>query len=300
MLQLTGELFIDVILTCADALTKDDDILLDTSAADTLGEISIQMWRTSQRKLPFTHSSNLHYMKLPGELQLHKRSKKLTSHHIEFGEEVSCPTGIRIKCIHLDEEPIVTFIFKYRPLDILKANGIVPSTFGQQNPAIPEPEVEDTTRQGVAEVQNVSAYRMEVSEVGRCFVKHGNPQGQQYNALGQNCPATAEPEVGAIKREEGSRNDIEGQSASANRVKTSEKRPATTEPDANYVKQEEGAGQSLDDDSVFPDRIKALEEELNNLKRMFQQSTANKAKQVKVEASSSKNVFQPGEVINLT
>jgi hypothetical protein len=33
---------------------------------------------------------------------------------------------------------------------------------------------------------------------------------------------------------------------------------------------------------------------------MYRESTANKAKRVKVEASSSKMAFQPGEVIDLT
>jgi len=79
MLQLTGELCIDVILTCADAPAKDDDLLLNTSAADALGEISIQMWRTWN--LPATQLASGHYGNLPGELQLHERSKKLTSHH---------------------------------------------------------------------------------------------------------------------------------------------------------------------------------------------------------------------------
>ncbi|KIM74258.1 hypothetical protein PILCRDRAFT_80278, partial [Piloderma croceum F 1598] len=147
----------------------DDDLLIDTSAADALGEISIRMWRT--RTSPYTHtqSGSLYFMKPPGELQLHERSKKLTSHHIKFGEEVSRPARIRVKYAYLDKEPIVTFIFKYRPFDILKANGIVPSTFGQQRPVSPEPEAEDTARQDVEEDQNASVHNIETSEVGRFF-----------------------------------------------------------------------------------------------------------------------------------
>ena len=105
--------------------------------------------------------------------------------------------------------------------DILKANGIVPSTIGQQCPATAEPEAEDSTQQDVEEDQNASTHRIEASEVSRCFVEHRNPQGQQHHTLGQNRSAITEPEVGAIKQEEGSRKDVEVQNASANRIKTS-------------------------------------------------------------------------------
>ena len=57
--------------------------------------------------------------------------------------------------------------------------------------------------------------------MGRYFVKHINSQGQQHNTLGQNSPAAAEPEVGAIKQEEGSRDDVGDQNVFANRMKTS-------------------------------------------------------------------------------
>jgi hypothetical protein len=137
----------------------------------------------------------------------------------------------------------MTFVFKYRPLgarffflfslsctfpltpsnaDILKANGIVPLTFGQQRSAIAEPEAEENTRKDITEAQNASAHRMEALKVGRCFVEHKNTQGQRHHTLGQNRPATAEAEVDAIKQEESSRNDVEVQNASSNRIKTSE------------------------------------------------------------------------------
>jgi hypothetical protein len=106
--------------------------------------------------------------------------------------------------------------------DILKASGIVPLTFGQQRSAIPEPEEEDNPRKDITEVQNASAHRMEALEVGRCFVEHKNTQGQQHHTFGQNRPATAEAEVDAIKQEESSRNDVEVQNASSNRIKTSD------------------------------------------------------------------------------
>jgi len=106
--------------------------------------------------------------------------------------------------------------------DILKANGIVPFTIGRQRPVTAEPEAEDNARQDVEEDQNASTHRIEASEVSRCFVEHRNLQGQQHHTLGQNRSAIAEPEVGAIKQEEGSRKDVEVQNAFANRIKTLE------------------------------------------------------------------------------
>jgi hypothetical protein len=79
MLQLTGELFTNVLLTYAGTPAKDDDLLLDTSATNALGEISIHM----QSIASTIQSSHQLYKKPPGELQLHERSKKLTSHHIK-------------------------------------------------------------------------------------------------------------------------------------------------------------------------------------------------------------------------
>ena len=60
--------------------------------------------------------------------------------------------------------------------DILKANGIVPSTIRQQRPVTAEPEAEDNAWQDVEEDQNASTHRIEASEVSRCFVEHRNLQ----------------------------------------------------------------------------------------------------------------------------
>ncbi|KDQ63544.1 hypothetical protein JAAARDRAFT_29561 [Jaapia argillacea MUCL 33604] len=46
---------------------------------------------------------------------------------IQFGHEITCRKRTNPKCTTLDPQPYATFIFKYRPAEVLKARGIIPS-----------------------------------------------------------------------------------------------------------------------------------------------------------------------------
>ncbi|KAK2460251.1 hypothetical protein APHAL10511_007640 [Amanita phalloides] len=96
----------------------DDDAYLHVSVAN-LGVIKIDIWSVlvgGERQFCCPT--------IDSDVKVHERSKKLGVHRVQFGEEEMT----QYKVIH-DTKPVcrlATFIFKYRPLDILQANGILP------------------------------------------------------------------------------------------------------------------------------------------------------------------------------
>jgi len=97
----------------------DDDAFLDSASKD-LGEISIQIWRIAVAGI------NYKWGPAPVEQKVHERSKKATSHRVQLDAEVTRPHRNGRVARRLDKEPLLTFIFKYRPLELLQANGIAP------------------------------------------------------------------------------------------------------------------------------------------------------------------------------
>jgi len=80
----------------------------------------------------------------PDEQKVNERSKKALVHRVKLGEEVQAMQAQVCPCKRLDSEPLVTFVFKYRPLEILKAHGIVPVVAGVKRGAgssLDEPRV---------------------------------------------------------------------------------------------------------------------------------------------------------------
>ncbi|KAF7981210.1 hypothetical protein HWV62_34545 [Athelia sp. TMB] len=99
----------------------DDDSVLDASLSSRLGDISLSIWRTELASVAeFTPDA------VPPEQQIHECAKKAILHQVKLGDEVSkaCSKESYItRC--LDRQPLATFTFKYRSLDVLVANGIV-------------------------------------------------------------------------------------------------------------------------------------------------------------------------------
>ncbi|KAH7884284.1 hypothetical protein F5I97DRAFT_1929160 [Phlebopus sp. FC_14] len=76
--------------------------------------------------------------------KVHERSKKAFTHCIGFGDEIQVPMRHTLQVQHLTPKPSVTFVFRYRPLDRLIADGIVPSPPSLKRAAPQEePEEED-------------------------------------------------------------------------------------------------------------------------------------------------------------
>ncbi|KAF4597673.1 hypothetical protein EYR40_008137 [Pleurotus pulmonarius] len=114
-------------------LVNDEEYLTHTTHHN-LGEITLDVWtaRYAERTVPAL------FVQLPDE-PVHEKSKKSGTHCIGLGaseqvestEDDTAHLWNRIK--HL-----ATFSFKYRPLELLQANGIVPAP-----PPVPAPEEDD-------------------------------------------------------------------------------------------------------------------------------------------------------------
>ncbi|KIJ07708.1 hypothetical protein PAXINDRAFT_182411 [Paxillus involutus ATCC 200175] len=129
---------------------SDDDDLLDKEVPKDLGDISLNIKRgelvKSRRRNRKTESC------APDEnLKFHEKSKKATVHCVSFGPErvlrqQTTPSKFRVRVVPNDD-PLLVFVFKYRPLGILQANGIAPkpvsvSSGSRHNVNLDECEIE--------------------------------------------------------------------------------------------------------------------------------------------------------------
>jgi len=114
-------------------VVTDDDTCLDTPPSHYIGEIKFVIERTTVPKAPkaVPKKKITTYLKPPQ--MVHERSKKAIAHQVNFGSEIPVSKGNTYRWKTL--ETLVTFIFKYRPLEMLRANDIVP-----RNPELLEPQ----------------------------------------------------------------------------------------------------------------------------------------------------------------
>ncbi|KAF9036255.1 hypothetical protein BJ165DRAFT_1507585 [Panaeolus papilionaceus] len=75
-------------------------------------------------------------------LRISERAKKAMVHGIQLGDEVQ--TGKRDSHITKRIRHVVEFVFKYRPLDVLKADGVIPATAPREG-YVPNDEIIDLT-----------------------------------------------------------------------------------------------------------------------------------------------------------
>ncbi|KAI9056383.1 hypothetical protein FKP32DRAFT_1607917 [Trametes sanguinea] len=107
-------------------LTLDDDTLAEARADHKeLGSIRIVMHRVERYKRTKTQPRLLTISEID---VIHEKSKKAGVHRVSFGEaeEVERMTEAYYRPIGHEEEPFAIFIFRYRPLALLQANGIAP------------------------------------------------------------------------------------------------------------------------------------------------------------------------------
>ncbi|KAJ7282753.1 hypothetical protein C8J57DRAFT_50958 [Mycena rebaudengoi] len=113
----------------------DDDVVLEDNLDDRLGTIVLEIYKVEMSKAGPSKWSDL---APPPPKQLHERSsKKAATQQISFCPPVARQPAKVAACKW--RERIVTFLFKYRPLDLLRANGIAPppSNWGKRK-ASPE------------------------------------------------------------------------------------------------------------------------------------------------------------------
>ncbi|KAJ7041786.1 hypothetical protein C8F04DRAFT_1078707 [Mycena alexandri] len=124
------------------ALT-DDDTLLNAAISPELGSIKVVIATVRARKSRL--GSNRSHGKTPYKYEpqtLHERSKKAMGHSVQFGAEFKShnSTSAPVEIIKI----LATFVFKYRPLEILRAEGIAPPAV-RREPAAAPVEVLDLT-----------------------------------------------------------------------------------------------------------------------------------------------------------
>ncbi|KAJ7222911.1 hypothetical protein C8J57DRAFT_1198238 [Mycena rebaudengoi] len=127
-------------LVFAKQALTDDDAYLNTSISPHLGSISLELWET-ERVLTERRQHTWAGLTLEPQI-LHERAKKAIGHSIQFGAEFNKHNGsnntsrnYKTKRVRL----LATFIFKYRPIDLLRAEGIAPpeARVGDKRPASP-------------------------------------------------------------------------------------------------------------------------------------------------------------------
>ncbi|KAK7466113.1 hypothetical protein VKT23_004837 [Stygiomarasmius scandens] len=125
--------------------TTDDDSYLDTSLPNGLGEIQLTIWRVTLTGISTTFNTRKYkYKPVDQENVVHEKSKKALRHSTSLGESLPTKALSRMKAKRVGE-PVATFCFRYRPLDVLQANGIAPPSATIKRPASPEVlEIEDS------------------------------------------------------------------------------------------------------------------------------------------------------------
>ncbi|KIK66821.1 hypothetical protein GYMLUDRAFT_913229 [Collybiopsis luxurians FD-317 M1] len=102
----------------------DDDTCADPKLSETeLGQIDLYIFRV---KIKYTED---HVgLTIPEQQSLHERAKKAIQHQTTFNDTLKSSTpkkAVRLK--QLSKQPVATFRFIYRPLEMLQAKGIAPS-----------------------------------------------------------------------------------------------------------------------------------------------------------------------------
>ncbi|KAF8663512.1 hypothetical protein AX14_006981 [Amanita brunnescens Koide BX004] len=99
----------------------DDDAYLNTPVAN-LGEIELEIWTVTniQRKPAYSQVDDI----TSSNVKVHERSKKVGTHCVRFGDLEEMPPTYFSTSSRVNR--LATFVFRYRPLGILQANGIAP------------------------------------------------------------------------------------------------------------------------------------------------------------------------------
>ncbi|KII84413.1 hypothetical protein PLICRDRAFT_46316 [Plicaturopsis crispa FD-325 SS-3] len=156
------------------------------------GEIRLEIWRIAV-------DSTVQAVGVTNNFKgsrIHERPTQVMEHCVGLGPEIQVQKRFR-RTVKLDPRPIVTFIFKYRSLDQLKADGIVVPRSGEKRETTSEPshEVEpgqhdsdldylDALRAGATAIQETIAAMENARRVKRvCTKNETNPRGGKVLAL---------------------------------------------------------------------------------------------------------------------
>ncbi|KAJ6508074.1 hypothetical protein DFH09DRAFT_275569 [Mycena vulgaris] len=132
----------------------DDDAYLESASQPNLGLIKLEIWRVDVVGGGMAPSA----VAVPAAQKVHERSKKGMNQQIAFGAAVEHAQVQSAQIRRIGFAPLVTFSFKYRSLDLLRANGIAPPA---QRPekrkasGSPEPESTDEAASDAEEAKRL-------------------------------------------------------------------------------------------------------------------------------------------------
>ncbi|KZP17641.1 hypothetical protein FIBSPDRAFT_1046660 [Athelia psychrophila] len=114
--DLGGQVLIDGV-TCAD-----EDAFMDMQCSANLGDIVLEIWQVtiaSRSNAPYIYRNPF------GEPKIHEKAKKAVDHKVILGEETQIQGKLTTRTATWDQK-LVKFTFKYRPIEVLRANDILP------------------------------------------------------------------------------------------------------------------------------------------------------------------------------
>ncbi|KAJ6508071.1 hypothetical protein DFH09DRAFT_1050306 [Mycena vulgaris] len=151
-LELTGEIYTLFNSLIIYRLSLDDDAFLGEASHKGLGviELTILPIEVTERNVA------PRVISLP-DIKVHERTKKAVTQHITLAKAVAKPeVFVRWKRAGPD---VVKFSFKYRPLDILQANGIAPLPSRLKRKASVDPPRTPTPDEDVADAEEQKILR---------------------------------------------------------------------------------------------------------------------------------------------
>ncbi|KAH7906544.1 hypothetical protein BJ138DRAFT_620190 [Hygrophoropsis aurantiaca] len=121
----------DFLFSNVQLTDEDEDITQPVSKY--LGEIHIKIQHGTRGE----RSNGIAAADIPTAEKIHERLKNITTHRIGFAEPVMSTAPRKIFGFRANGIPPLSFVFKYRPLGVLQANGVAPP-MPTENPKLQE------------------------------------------------------------------------------------------------------------------------------------------------------------------
>jgi len=122
-------------LTFSQQILTDDDAYLDVAISPDLGTIKVVFKLVKPLDGQGVYHDQRWRNICEPPIKVHERSKKGMGHSVQFGPEYHSPN-----ISHLSSRTIkvlATFVFKYRPIELLRAQGIAPPAEREERAATP-------------------------------------------------------------------------------------------------------------------------------------------------------------------
>ncbi|KAJ6507177.1 hypothetical protein C8R47DRAFT_1100518 [Mycena vitilis] len=137
----------------------DDDAYLESASHPHLGLIKLEIWRVD-----VGGGMAPTIVAVPSTQKVHERSKKGMNQQIQFGDAVEHALVQSAQIRRVGSGPLVTFSFKYRSLDLLRANGIAPpAQRPEKRKASGSPEPEASTKEAASDAEEAAKLRERIA-----------------------------------------------------------------------------------------------------------------------------------------